>query len=74
MKQAHVYNKKMHNKILSVSNTFNYLTIDPFIPVIFAYDIKDLEKINQFKVIECITYFKLCLKPQNEAITAILNI
>lgn len=52
----------MQNKILSVSNTFNYCTIDPFIPVIFAYDIQESEKMNQFKVIEYMTFLKIMFK------------
>lgn len=36
----------MYNKILSVSNTFIYLAIDPFIPLSFASEVKEQEKIN----------------------------
>lgn len=52
----------MQNKILSVLNTFNYLTIGPFIPMIFPYDVKEQEKINQFKATEFMTYFKIAFR------------
>lgn len=53
----------MQNKILSVSNTFNYWTIDSFILWFLPMTYK--EKMNQFKVIEYMTCLKIMFKGTN---------
>lgn len=52
----------MRKEILSILKTCDYLTAEPFIPLILVYDIKESEQMKQFEVIEHLTYFKIMFK------------